>query len=400
MNETGNDHYLMTPGPLTTSRATKEAMLRDWGSREQEFIDLCARVRRRLLELSGAAETHECVMLQGSGTFAIEATLQTLIPREGRLLVLVNGAYGRRMASIVRTMGRTVEVLECPEHLPCEPGGVDVFLTQNPDVTDVAVVYCETTTGIINPIDGIAGVVKQRGRRLHIDAMSAFGALPVDAAHIPFDSLTASSNKCLEGVPGMGFSIIRRSHLATCEGVSSSVSLDLYEQWRGFERNGQWRFTPPTHVMAALDAALDQLRDEGGVAGRLGRYQRNCGSLVAGMRALGFKTLLKDSQQAPIIVTFLSPEEPEFEFQRFYDCLKARGFVIYPGKLTTGDTFRIGCIGQVDHGVVNSFLTAVRETTEEMGLTAYQGEPIRRAAPRPDEHHRAPGLQRPAPEQR
>jgi 2-aminoethylphosphonate-pyruvate transaminase len=200
--------------------------------------------------------------------------------------------------------------------------------------------------------------------------MSAFGALPIGAAHIPFDSLTASSNKCLEGVPGVGFSIIRRSHLATCEGVSSSVSLDLYEQWRGFERNGQWRFTPPTHVMAALDSALVELEREGGVEGRLGRYQRSCGALVTGMRELGFETLLKDSLQAPIIVTFLSPAEQEFEFQRFYDCLKARGFVIYPGKLTTRDTFRVGCIGQVDAGIVSSFLMAVSETIVEMGLTS------------------------------
>ena len=286
---------LLTPGPLTTTRATRRAMLRDWGSRDHDFIELTARIRRRLAAIvGGRAGAKTCVPIQGSGTFAVEAALQTLIPRDGKLLILVNGAYGRRMAEICRVIGRAYEVLEWPENQPVDGRQVAAALEADRSITDVAVVHVETTSGLLNPLADVAAVVADAGRRLHIDAMSSFGAIGIDAETVPFTSLFASSNKCLEGVPGIGFVIADVAALERAKGNAVSLALDLEAQGRGFETNGQWRFTPPTHVLAALDAALDQFDAEGGVPGRFARYSRNCAVLCAGMRELGFTPWLED----------------------------------------------------------------------------------------------------------
>lgn len=365
-----DDPLLLTPGPLTTSDTTKAAMLHDWGSRDTRFIEMTARVRRRLLELVSATDDHVCVPIQGSGTFAIEATLGTLIPDDGKLLVLVNGAYGRRMAKICDYHNRPYEVIETPEDVPCDPDTLEQALNQDPDVTHVAVVHCETTSGILNPLDGVADVVSRQGRALIVDAMSSFGAIEIDARKLPFDAVIASSNKCLEGVPGIGFAVVRRSALERCEGNAPSLSLDLYEQWLGLESNGQWRFTPPTQVLAALDQALVELRDEGGVSARGARYTSNAMTLMAGMREIGFVSALNEEDQAPIILTFLTPADPKFDFNQFYDLLRERGFLIYPGKLTEADTFRVGCIGQVWEDDVLAVLDEMRAALVTMGVTS------------------------------
>ncbi len=364
------DPWLLTPGPLTTSTSVKAAMLHDWGSRDDAFIAMTARVRARLLALAQATTTHECVPIQGSGTFVVEATLGTLVPRDGKALVLVNGAYGKRIAEILMRIGRTVARLEWSESAAVDPGRVDVSLAADALVTHVAVVHCETTTGLLNPLAEIAAVVARHGRRLVVDAMSAFGAIEVDARRVPFDALVASSNKCLEGVPGIGFALVDRQSLASSAGEAHSVALDLHAQWRGLEANGQWRFTPPTHVLAALDRALEEHFLEGGVAGRGARYRANCELLVAGMRALGFETFLPDALQAPIIVTFLRPADPRFEFEKFYELLRLRGFVIYPGKLTEAETFRVGCIGRIGPTEIRGALEAVRAALADLGVTS------------------------------
>ncbi len=368
-NPTGNSHYLLTPGPLTTALATKQAMLRDWGSRDRDFIDLTARVHRRLVELAGGADSHVSVLVQGSGTFVIEATLGTLVPRAGKALVLINGAYGHRIKRILDIMGRSNRSLETPEDVASDVAALDGALDADPAITHVCAVQCETTTGILNPIERIAEVVARHSKSLIVDAMSAFGALPFDLGTVPCDAVVASANKCLEGVPGIGFAVVRRSVLAEAAGNAHSLSLDLHAQWQGFEGNGQWRFTPPTHVLAAFDRALAAHAAEGGIAGRGRRYQANCRRLVAGMRELGFETLLPDELQAPIIVTFRMPADPKFTFQDFYDRLHAKGFVIYPGKLTVAESFRIGCIGAVGEAEIAAALGAISETLREMGVT-------------------------------
>ncbi len=365
-----DEPLLLTPGPLTTARATKEAMLRDWGSRDGDFIELNRRIRDRLCAIAGGTGTHVAVPMQGSGTFAVEAMLGTMVPRDGKVLILVNGAYGQRMAKICAAIGRDYVTYETPEDAPPDPMGVDSVLYAQPDVTHVAVVHCETTSGILNPVEDIAHVAAGHGRKLLVDAMSAFGAIKLDAASVPFDALAASSNKCLEGVPGMGIVICTEDSLARCEGNAPSLSLDLYDQWRGLESNGQWRFTPPTHVIAAFSKALDLFDAEGGVEGRGKRYEANREVLVDGMRAMGFETLLPDALQAPIIVTFHSPADPAYDFGEFYDGLRRRGYAIYPGKLTAADSFRIGCIGALGETEIRGALDAVRETMADMGFAA------------------------------
>jgi 2-aminoethylphosphonate-pyruvate transaminase len=372
------DPWLLTPGPLTTSDSVKRAMLHDWGSRDRRFIAMNAEVRRRLVELAGAAETHVTVPIQGSGTFSVEAMLTTLTPRDGKLLILVTGAYGKRMAKICSYAGRAHVIYETAEDTPPDVAEVKRRLAADPAITHVAAVYCETSSGILNPIAEIAAAVKAAGRSLLIDAMSAFGALPIDAASVPFDALAASSNKCLEGVPGMGFVLIRKSVLERCAGNAPSLSLDLHDQWKAMEGNGQWRFTPPTHVIAAFHQALEEHAAEGGVEGRGRRYRDNCKILVDGMRALGFETLLPDALQAPIIVTFRMPADPRFRFQEFYDRLSAKGYVIYPGKLTVADSFRIGCIGRLGAPEMKDALAAIRATLRELGVES--GAPARVAA--------------------
>ena len=360
--------YLLTPGPLTTSAHTREAMLRDWGSRERDFIELTAHVRTSLCALAGAAPSHDCVLVQGSGTFAAEAAIQTLVPRNAKLLVLVNGAYGRRMVEIARRLGRDTAMLEWDEDKPIDEGAVADALKKDAAITHLAIVHCETTSGILNPVERIAEIAAEYGKGLLIDAISAFGAIPLDLRRVRCTALIGSGNKCLEGVPGIAFVIADTEALAAATGNATSVSLDLHAQWQGFVKTGQWRFTPPTHVLAALASALEQHAEEGSTQARGERYARNCRALLAGMKRLGFTPVLEEAHQAPIIVTFHRP--PQLDFDIFHEKLKQRGFVIYPGKLTRIDTFRIGCIGAIDETVINGAVAAVEEVIKEMGLLA------------------------------
>ncbi len=350
---------LLTPGPLTTSARTRAALGRDWGSRDATFIALSESVRARLAGLVGGTGSHVAVPIQGAGTFAVEAAVQSLVPRGGRLLVLVNGAYGRRIAEMARRLGRLGRVLEVAEDRPIPPDAVRAALAEDVAITDVALVHCETTSGILNPLAPIAGIVQAAGRRLLLDAMSSFGAIPIDLRATPCAAVVGSANKGLEGVPGLGIVVAELAHLAGCAEAAVSLSLDLHAQWRGFEANRQWRFTPPVQVVAALAAALDQLEEEGGVPARHARYQANCAMLTVGMRAHGFATYIDDAHQAPVIVTFRIPPGGWFDFDRFYDFLAARGVVIYPGKLTQEPSFRIGCIGAVGRAEMARALAAV-----------------------------------------
>ncbi len=353
------DPWLLTPGPLTTSPTVKQAMLHDYGSRDRTFIDINARVRKRLVDIIAGAESHVCVPLQGSGTFVVEAMLGSFVPRDGKLLILVNGAYGHRMAKICTYLRRDHLIQETAEDVPVDFAQLDRTLASDENISHVAAVHCETTSGILNPIENVADIVARHGRSLLIDAMSAFGAIPLSARDVRFDAVVASSNKCLEGSPGMGFCLAERSALEAARGNSPSLCMDLYDQWRSMEINGQWRFTPPTHAILAFDQALNEFEAEGGVEGRGGRYRENCRILVEGMRKLGFKTLLPDELQAPIIITFHMPDDPKFDFNRFYANLSEQGYVIYPGKLTVADSFRIGCIGRLGAEQMHGALAAV-----------------------------------------
>lgn len=362
------DPWLLTPGPLTTSLSVKQAMLHDYGSRDASFIDLNARILERLVAIIHGEGSYVSVPLQGSGTFAVEAMIGNFVPADGKLLILINGAYGRRIAKICDYYRRSYRVQESAEDVPVDCAQLDATLDADPDISHVVVVHCETTSGILNPLVEVAQIAARHARSLLVDSMSAFGALPLDAREIEFDAVVASSNKCLEGAPGMGFCVARESALVAAEGNSPSLVLDLYDQWRALQRNRQWRFTPPTHVLLAFDQALNEFEAEGGVAGRGRRYRENCDLLIDGMRALGFKTLLPDELQAPIIITFHMPTNPQFDFAAFYDGLKERGYVIYPGKLTVADSFRMGCIGRLDRRQIQGALDAVAGMLSRFGI--------------------------------
>jgi 2-aminoethylphosphonate-pyruvate transaminase len=367
LSETG-DPLLLTPGPLTTSRRVKEVMVHDWGSRDAAFIAINQAVLERLPEIVHAKGSHVTVPMQGSGTFAVEAMLTTFVPPAGKCLLLVNGAYGQRARRILDIARRRSVVYETAEDTPPDLAEVERILAGDPSLTHVFVVHCETTSGILNPVAELGAVVARHGRRFLIDAMSAFGALPLDARNVTFDAVAASSNKCIEGVPGLGFVICREAALTEAKGNATTLVLDLHDQWQALVKTRQYRFTPPIHVIVAFHRALEEFFAEGGQPGRGGRYAENGRILTEGMQALGFRPLLPERLQAPIIYTFHMPKAAHFHFQTFYDRLKDRGFVIYPGKLTVADSFRVGCIGRIDGGHMRAFLLAVAQILAEMGV--------------------------------
>ncbi len=354
-------YLLLTPGPLTTTRSVRQAMLRDYSTWDVDYNSLVNDVRRRLARLASDSDEFTTVLMQGSGTFSVEATLGSVIPPDGCLLVVNNGAYGARIKAIAERLRIATVEAAFPETEPPDVGTIDAILRQHPEVTHVAMVHCETTTGMLNPAAEVGAVAMQHGKRFILDAMSSFGGMAMSMESESADFLISSANKCVQGVPGFGFVIARQSELERTEGWARSVSLDLYDQWQTMESGGgKWRFTSPTHTVRAFAQALDELDQEGGVAARQQRYVANQRRLVAGMRELGFETLLPDALHSPIITSFLFPAA-SFDFQQFYDDLKARRFVIYPGKVTNADTFRIGTIGNVHPADIDELLSAIGE---------------------------------------
>ena len=374
------DPILLTPGPLTTTRQTKEAQLRDYGSRDIAFIDMTAGLITQLNDIAHGGDEHACVLMQGSGTFSVEAALGTLIPKNGHVLVCINGEYGKRIAKICEIIQRKHKILQTAEDEPTTAQMVADALAADPSLTHVSIVHCETSTGILNPLEEIAEVVARHRRGLFIDAMSSFGAIDIDARKIRFDGLVAASGKCLESVPGMGFAILRKAALEQCKGNCHSLSLDLYDQWQSYMRTKQWRFTPPTTVVAALASALEQFQAQGGVAGRGARYRGNCETLISGMEKLGFVSFLPRAIQAPIITTWHAPADPKYNFNAFYDKVRERGFTLYPGKLTEVETFRVGCIGAIGAAEMKEALDAIGTIVREMGITRLKPAAKARAA--------------------
>jgi 2-aminoethylphosphonate-pyruvate transaminase len=374
------DPILLTPGPLTTSLATKTAMLRDWGSWDESFNAVTARVRERLTAIVHGEASHVCVPMQGSGTFSVEAAFNTLVPRDGHVLVLINGAYGKRLAKMTGMMGRKLSIFETADDVPTTAADVARLLDRDASITHVGLIHCETSTGVLNPLPEIADAVARRGKSLIVDAMSSFGAIDIDATKVPFDALVAASGKCVEGPPGMGFVFVRKSVLERCAGNSTSLALDLHDQWAYMEKTTQWRYTPPTHVVVALDAALAQYIEAGGQAARLARYSANCQTLITGMAELGFKSFLEPSIQAPIIVTFHAPGDSRYNFKDFYHRVRDKGFILYPGKLTQLETFRVGCIGAIGPEDMRHAVNAMRDTLREMGIRQLAPASVARAA--------------------
>jgi len=361
------DALLFTPGPLTTSLSVKQAMLHDAGSWHFEFNAVVASVRERLLTLAGLsrADGWEVVLLQGSGTFGVEAVFQSCVPPDGKVAVLTNGAYGDRIVAMLGRARIAATVLRTSEDQPADPAALEACLASDPAITHVALVHCETTTGILNPLAAIGRVARRHGKVFVVDAMSSFAGLPIDFAAAEIDFLISSANKCVEGAPGFSFVFAKRALLLASEGWARSLSLDLLDQLRGFEKNGQFRYTPPTHVVLAFDQALRELTAEGGIAARAERYRRNHATLLAGLARLGLRPLLAPAVQSHIITAFLYPTA-DFDFATFYRQLSERGLIIYPGKLTAVDTFRIGNIGRLFPADMEQLVGAIERVLQQL----------------------------------
>jgi 2-aminoethylphosphonate-pyruvate transaminase len=363
------DKPLFTPGPLTTSATVKEAMLRDLGSRDGEFIGVVKKIRERLLKLAGVSQSQgwETVLMQGSGTFAIESVISSITPPKGKWLVIINGAYGERILKIIERHGFAAKAVRCAENELPDVAAIEATLAAG-NFTHVALVHCETTSGIMNPVAEIGAMTRAAGCVYFVDSMSAFGGVEFDFAACETDFLVSSANKCVQGVPGFGFALCRRAALETTEGFSRTLSLDLLAQWRGLEGNGQFRFTPPTHPLLAFARALDELEGEGGIPARAARYRKNHETCLTGMRAMGFTEYVPEDLQGHIITSFLYPTD-DFDFNEFYDRLNAKGLVIYPGKVTQADCFRIGHIGHLFPEDTKVLLAAIEEVITEMNLS-------------------------------
>lgn len=363
-----NPYLLLTPGPLSTSTSVRNAMLRDWCTWDDDYnLGIVTPIRQKLVELALASKSEEftTVLMQGSGTFSVEATIGTVLPSSGRLLVLANGEYGNRLARISQRLGIDTVVHDSGELAAPDLARLEDQLASDQDLTHVACVHVETTTGMLNPIESIARIVKEHHRKFLVDSMSGFGGIPLDVSELDIDFLVTSANKCFQGVPGFGIIIARRDELAKCQGQARSVSLDLYDQWLTMEKgHGKWRFTSPTHTVRAFAQALSDLEEEGGVSARHRRYCENQRSLVAGMERLGFECLLPHELHSPIITGFRSPTHPSYSFARFYQRLKELGFVIYPGKVTGVDSFRIGTIGHVFPADISRLIQSVEQAMD------------------------------------
>ncbi len=366
----GKDKLLFTPGPLTTSKTVKEATLRDLGSRDSEFINVVGSIRKDLLKLSGLENDakYDSVLMQGAGTFGVESVISTVVPENGHLLVIKNGAYGQRIENMAKIHRIKVSVLAFAEDEVPQVNVVEEFLLEHKDITHVAIVHCETTTGIFNDLNSIGKVVKEAGAVYIVDAMSSFGAVPLDMKAAGIDYLVSSSNKCIEGVPGFSFIIFNAGNLEKCKGQSRTLSLDLYAQWTGLNANGQFRFTPPVQIMLAFRQALNELIEEGGIEARAARYKQNHDILMEGMKKMGFVPYLKPEVQGYIISSFLYPDSGTFDFNRFYDFLNQYGLVIYPGKLSQANCFRIGNIGELYPEHMEKLISAISLAIRELNI--------------------------------
>lgn len=364
------EKLLFTPGPLSTSPTVKEAMLHDLGSRDDAFIAVVREIRSELLRLGGVSQEqgYETVLMQGSGTFGVESVISSVVGKNDQLLILVNGAYGERIVKMAKVHGINHIVKTIPENEIVPPQVVAELLSQQPGITHVACIHSETTTGLFNPITEIGAVCKDAGKVFIVDAMSSFGGVQMDIKAMQIDFLVSSSNKCIEGVPGFSFVLCKKSELLKAQGQARSLSLDLHDQWNGLEKNGQFRFTPPTHSLLAFRQAIRELDAEGGIVAREARYKKNKSMLDAGMQAMGFQYYLDHAIQGHIISSFLYPQDPNFDFMKFYQALSDRGLVIYPGKLSLMDAFRIGNIGYLFPKDIEALLKAIREVLTEMNV--------------------------------
>lgn len=356
-----NKYKLLTPGPLTTSEMVKKEMLFDRCTWDDEYKSITQKIRKEILNIAMATqEKYTTVLMQGSGSFGVESVMQSVLSKNDKCLIIVNGAYGRRIVEMAIKLEKKYEIYEISYDKIPKISEIREMLLIDREITHIAMVHCETTTGILNPLEEIAAVSKEFGKTLIIDAMSSFGGIPIKVEELEIDFLISSANKCIQGVPGFSFIIANIEKLKRCKKNAKSLCLDLYEQWIDMDKDGKWRYTSPTHVVAAFSKAIDELIEEGGVKARYERYKNNNKHLIKNFEKLGFKVYIDEKYQSPIITTF-KYDSLNFGFQEFYDFVKNREYVIYPGKLIDAETFRIGNIGEIYLDDIEKLTIIVKE---------------------------------------
>ena len=366
-----HNYKLLTPGPLTTTDTVKREMLFDHCTWDDDYKAITQRIRAGLLELAHVSEPdYTAVLMQGSGTFGVESVLTSVVGSEDRLLICANGAYGLRMTEIARHAGLDYVLYRQEDNRQPDAAQVARLLREDPAITHVSMVHSETTSGILNDIEAVGRVVKDAGRVFIVDAMSSFGGVDIPMAEYGIDFLISSANKCIQGVPGFSFILARRSLLEQSAGKARSLSLDLYDQWQTMEKDGKWRFTSPTHVVLAFAKAMEELAQEGGIPARAARYAANQRLLVERLGALGFQPYLDPAVQGPIITSFYYPAGSAFSFREMYDYIKARGYVLYPGKVMEADTFRVGNIGEIYAEDIEKLAAIMADFLKEAGRWA------------------------------
>jgi 2-aminoethylphosphonate--pyruvate transaminase/phosphonoacetaldehyde hydrolase len=357
-------HKLLTPGPLSTRHSVKQAMLTDHCTWDDEYKAITSSVMEDITAIS-ANDDYAAVLLQGSGSYAVEAMINCLTGKDEKILFLVNGEYGNRMLRIARSSGKVFEALFFDETKAVEVSELEKKLAETPDIGAVVAVHCETTTGVINPLEELVKTARKHGKKVLVDAMSSFAAYEIDMPGLDIDALASSANKCLEGLPGLSFVIAKKTLLEQSENRSLSHSLDLYDQYKGLsEGNGKFRFTSPTNILLALRQAIDEYKKEGGLKARRERYRKNHSVLVDGLGRLGIKPIVDRGSQSYIITTF---ELGDLDFNEMYHELKANGFILYPGKLTKLPTFRLGNIGDVYPADMEALVNAVGAYRKKRG---------------------------------
>ena len=355
------NYKLLTPGPLTTSRTVKEEMMVDHCTWDNDYKQITQKIREELLELAHVSpEEYTAVLMQGSGTFGVESAITSSVGKDGKILILSNGAYGERQEDICTHAGLKYRIEHFHYNEVPDAAVVEEILKEDPEITHVSMVHSETTSGILNDIESVGKVAKAYGKVFIVDAMSSFAGVEIPVSEWGIDFIISSANKCIQGVPGFSFIICRLDELKKCEGKAVSLSLDLYDQWKGMF-DGKWRFTSPTHVVLAFQKALEEMKEEGGIPARNKRYVENEKLLVEEMGKLGYKTYIDAEHQGPIITTFFYPEDCNYTFKEMYEFIKARGYAIYPGKVTEAETFRIGNIGEIYQEDIEKLISIYKE---------------------------------------
>ena len=365
----GLGYKLLTPGPLTTTDTVKKEMLFDHCTWDDDYKRITLDIRKKLLELAQVSEKeYTVVLMQGSGTFGVESVLTSVVGDENKLLIVANGAYGERMEEIAEHAKVPYTIYREMYNQVPDAQKIAGILDADKEITHVAMVHSETTSGILNDVETVGKVVQERGLTMIVDAMSSFGGMEIPVKEWGIDFIISSANKCIQGVPGFSFIIANKEKLIQSNGKARSLSLDLYSQWETMNKDGKWRFTSPTHVVLAFAQALKELEEEGGIPARSRRYADNNRLLISKLGELGIRPYIDGRHQGPIITTFFYPENHRFSFQEMYDYMKERGYAIYPGKVTEADTFRIGNIGEIYKEDIQKVAELIKEFLEQKDM--------------------------------